>query len=131
MGEKSNLELYREREREILEQLGRMKEDDPARKPLVEELSKVSSIIVAYEQTDQTRLNNNAQNDINEQRLIIDEKKIVQEDKRIRLGLFQGGLYTLVGAGLAYWSYHMDEENSPYKMMKDRVEKALSMIRGK
>ena len=131
MGEKSNLDLYREREREILEQLGRMKEDDPARKPLVEELSKVSSIIVAYEQTDQTRLNNNAQNDINEQRLIIDEKKIVQEDKRIRLGLFQGGLYTLVGAGLAYWSYHMDEENSPYKMMKDRVEKALSMIRGK
>ncbi len=131
MDEKSNQELYEEREHEILEKLGRMEPDDPNRKALVSELSALSSIRVSYEQTEQTRLNNNRKNDIDEDRLRIEQAKLQNDQERNKTLLLQFLLSLAVGTGLTFKSYHMDEKGYPYKDLKIRGMNLIDKIRGK
>ena len=118
MTELDNLELYEEREREILERLGQMSMNDPERKSLTQELNVVSSIIVNYKQTELTRLNNNARNDIDEARLVIEGEKVQNDKTRNKIMVGGSILSVLAGWWLHGKSYHMDEKGYPFKEMK-------------
>lgn len=61
---------------ELLEELGNMKPGDPKRKDLVEELTSLSRILLEAEKRDADRINSYTQNDINQQRIEIDEERI-------------------------------------------------------
>ena len=128
IGEKSNREMYEEREKEILEELGRMSVTDPNRKPLLIELDTISKILVNYDQLEQNRLNNNAKNDIEEQKLIIEEKKLKNEDKKIWSGLGMAVMSFVGGITCVRWSYKMDEHNWAYKDMKTFGSRAVESI---
>lgn len=123
-----NLDLYEEREHEVLEQLGRMSMDDANRKALVSELTALSSIRNSYEQTEQTRLNNNARNDIEEQKLVIEEEKVKNDKKRTIAMWVQTFLSVGVGGYLTFKSYNMDEKGYPFKELK---EFARGLVSGK
>lgn len=123
-----NLDLYEEREHEVLEQLGRMNMDDANRKALVSELTALSSIRNSYEQTEQTRLNNNARNDIEEQKLVIEEEKVKNDKKRTIAMWVQTFLSVGVGGYLTFKSYNMDEHGYPFKELK---EFARGLVSGK
>lgn len=123
-----NLELYKEREREDLEKLGRMTIEDPNRKGVVAELTSLSSILNSYEQTDQTRLNNNARNDIEEQKLVIENEKVKNDKKRTTAMWVQTFLSVGVGSYLTFKSYKMDEHGYPFKDLK---EFARGLVSGK
>ena len=129
--EKDNLELYEEREREILEQLARLSLDDPKREKLEKELETLSRIINSYRQTELTRLNNNRQNDTKEQQLIVDARKVEIEEKKIKAGWGQtilclGGSVCLTGL-----SYFLDTLIGPVAKKGERLaEKLLPSRRG-
>ncbi len=135
MEEKDNLELYEEGERKILEEYNKLDPDDPKRTELLKQLTGISAIRNNYEQTEQNRLNNNARNDIEEQKLVIQEEQAKNDKLKI---LVWGGL-TLLGYGLGHYdqikSYHMEEKGFAFKGLKnygERLqEKALSLFRRK
>lgn len=129
--DENNLDLYEKREHEVLEQLGRTEHDDPNRKNLVNELTALSSIRVSYEQTEQTRLNNNARNDIDEEKLRIEQGKLENEKERNKTLMAQSLLSLLVGIGLTMKSYHMDERGYPYKDLKVQGMKLIDRMRGR
>lgn len=129
--DENNLDLYEKREHEVLERLGKTEHDDPNRKNLVNELTALSSIRVSYEQTEQTRLNNNARNDIDEEKLRIEQGKLENEKERNKTIMLQSLLSLLVGVGLTMKSYHMDERGYPYKDLKVQGMKLIDRLRGR
>lgn len=129
--DENNLDLYEKREHEVLEQLGRTEHDDPNRKNLVNELTALSSIRVSYEQTEQNRLNNNARNDIDEEKLRIEQGKLENEKERNKTLMAQSLLSLFVGIGLTMKSYHMDERGYPYKDLKVQGMKLIDRMRGR
>ena len=127
----NNLELYEKREHEILEQLGKMEMSDPNRKNLVQELNTLSSIRNNYDQTELTRLNNNARNDIEEAKLAIEEEKVKNDKERTKAMWFQAALSFLGGAALTMKSYHMDTKGYPYKDLKQFAMRQIEKIKGR
>ena len=129
--EKDNLELYEEREREILEQLAKMDLDDPKREKLERELETLSKIINSYKQTELTRLNNNMQNDIKEEQLVIDARKVETEEKKVKAGWGQTILCVGGSIGLTGLSYFLDTLIGPVAKKGERLaEKLLPSRRG-
>ena len=126
MEEKDNLELYEEREHEILDALGRMEISDPNRKNLIQELNTISTIRNNYDQTELTRLNNNARNDIEEAKLAVEEKKVKNDKERTIVTAIQSGISVGLGTYLIHKSYHMDIKGYPFKDMKNY---AMDLIR--
>lgn len=129
--EENNLELYEKREHEVLEQLGKMEMSDPNRKNLVQELNTLSSIRNNYDQTELTRLNNNARNDIEEAKLAIEEEKVKNDKERTKAMWFQAALSFLGGAALTMKSYHMDTKGYPYKDLKQFAMRQIEKIKGR
>ena len=129
---KDNLELYEEGERKILEEYNSLDPNDPKRGDLLKQLTGISAIRNNYEQTEQNRLNNNARNDIEEQKLVIQE---VQTKNEFTKTLVWGGP-TLFGYCLGHYgqikSYHMEEKGFAFKGLKaygERLQdKALSLF---
>ena len=129
--DESNLDLYEKREHEVLERLGQTEHDDPNRKNLVNELTALSSIRVSYEQTEQTRLNNNARNDIDEEKLRIEQAKLENERDRNKAIWIQALLSFFAGTALTMKSYHMDEKGHPYNDLKVQGMKLIERMRGR
>lgn len=129
--EKDNLELYEDREHELLEKLGRMESDDPNYGKVVGYLDTVSKIRVNYETSEQTRLNNNARNSIEEEKLIIEHAKIQSDKDRTKAMWIQALLSFVGGAALTMKSYHMDESGYPYKDLKVFGMKLIERVRGR
>jgi hypothetical protein len=116
---RDNLELYEIREKEILEELGRLNMDDPKREKLWKELDTNARIRKAYSDSEQERLNNNAKNDIEEAKLVIEEKKLENDKNRTKTSVIQTILYILAGVGSYCASYHMEETKQVFRDAKD------------
>ena len=125
---KDNLELLEERQRELLELLGRMEIDDSKRSKVQEELNLISKIIVETRAQEETRLNNNARISIDEERLRIDQEKL-ENDKQwkwVTVGTSVGG--AVLGAGMQWMSYHMEETGYAYKSLKAFGERTVEFF---
>ena len=115
---KDNLELLEERQRELLELLGRMEIDDPKRSKVQEELNLISKIIVEMKSQEETRLNNNARISIDEERVKIEQEKLENDRqwKWVTVGTSVGG--AILGAGMQWLSYHIEDTSYAYKGLK-------------
>lgn len=102
--------LYEEYNR-VIEELGKMKLDDPNRRSLLEESEMLSKQIGEYERRDQDRVNNNARNDIAEENVRVDYAKVKSEN--IKNGLGFGTKVLGIGAGVfgMWYSYHQENDN--------------------
>ena len=122
INEKDNMDLYEEREHELLDQLGRMEISDPNRDKVEKELDTLAKIRSKYLELEQNRLNNNAKNDIEEAKLLVEKSKLENEKRRNRTTLWATFITTLFTTGIGYSaimkSYHMDEEFWPHKDLK-------------
>ena len=107
--EMSTLDLLEQREREGYEELGKLKYDDPIRGKVLNELKTLSDIRNDFESQEQTRLNNNAKNDIEEQKLVIESEKIRNEKKRIGAEVGKAVLYFVGGFSSMFGSYMLGE----------------------
>lgn len=126
--EMSTLDLLEQREREGYEELGRLKYDDPLRGKVLNEVKTYSDIRIAFESQEQTRLNNNAKNDIEEQKLVIESEKIRNEKKRIGADVGKAVLYFVGGFSSMVGSYMLGEWFQKDSSMHRFGERLYDMI---
>lgn len=122
--EETTMELLEQREREAYKELGQMSFDDPNRGKVVSEAKTLAELRAKFEESENTRLNNNARNDIDEQRIRLDEEKLKNEKARTRFDVWKVLIYVAAGFGMNVSSYMFDEWFQDYKPLgrfKDRV----------
>lgn len=122
--ELSTMELLEQREKEVYEELGRLDMNDPKRGPLLNEAKTLAGIRVAYEETEQTRLNNNAKNDIEEEKLVIESEKLKNDKARMKLDFGKAAMYLFGGFASGLSSYMLEgwfQEYKPLKRFQERV----------
>lgn len=123
--EMSNVrDLIEEREREALEELGRLKSDDPNRGKVLAEVKTIAEIRNSYDQTELTRLNNNAKNSIEEEKLIVEQEKVKTDRKRVKAELGKAAMFIIGGFVGNFGSYLLDtcfQKFTPLQRFADRL----------
>ena len=127
--EKDIVDLYEDRIKEKLEELGRMSKDDPNREKVQKEIDMLSKNHLNYIELEQNRLNNNAKNDNDEQKLLIEEEKIKLDKKKMVWTGIASIFVPLVSIGTGtfvhFKSYHMDEQYWPHKESKSHGDNLI------
>lgn len=103
--EESTLET---RIREAVEELGKMNYDDPNRGKLINEIKTLKELQLSEQEADDARLNNAARNDIDERRLEIEEQKVQNDKRKNGTDIAKLVVYSLLGVGMSFSSYMMD-----------------------
>ena len=120
------MELNEARLVQLYKELDRYEPTDPNYKKIVENIEDLSRVLETYKQIELKRLDNNAKNDIEEQKLVIDMQK-VQNDKARNIGEWMGRvLYAAMIGGSAWFSYNQDLLKIPSKAFKWAHEKFLA-----
>lgn len=109
------IELNEARLRQLYKDLENITAADPNYKKTVENIEILSKVLESYNQTEMKRLDNNAKNDIEEAKLILDQQKLQNERVRNRGEWWSRFLYAGLVAGSAYFSYNMDKIKIPSK----------------
>ena len=126
--EKDIVELTEDRMRELLDNLGNRQIDDQKREAIVREFEIYAKVVDQYESRDQRRMDNNAKNDIEEQRIVIDHQKVLNDKAEIRSNNIRWILHIL-GSGLfGYVAYHMDKKYLGNKRMLRIVDELLAKL---
>ena len=112
---KDVMDLNEERQRELYEELGRLKPEDPKYKEIVNNLETLAKMQDEFETREQKRLDNNAKNDLEEAKLVIDQQKIENDKLRSRLDAFTRICYFIGSLGMGYYAYHSDKLTIPVK----------------
>lgn len=127
----STAELLEKRKKEMLIALGKLKDDDPNRQKMVAEIKAYSEIQNADETLEQSRVNNNAKNELEEQRLVIDEMKAKNEARRIKVDIGKICAAVIIGFGGNLMSYNMDTVQNAYKECKLWAQKQYDKLLNK
>lgn len=93
---------------EAIEELGKLNFDDPNRGKLLNEIKTLKELQIAEQQTDDSRMNNSARNDIEEQKLQIEEQKVKNDRRKNGTDIAKLVVYGLLGVGMSFSSYMMD-----------------------
>ena len=89
-------------------EIGRLKYDDPNRGKVLSEIKSLEEIKRDEENAETTRLNNNARNDIEEQKIDVERERCSIEKRKIRSTWGQIGAYFIAGFGSLGASYLLD-----------------------
>jgi hypothetical protein len=89
-------------------ELGRLKYDDTNRGKVLSEIKSLEEIKRDEENAETTRLNNNARNDIEEQKIDVERERCRIEKRKIRSTWGQIGAYFIAGFGSLGASYLLD-----------------------
>ena len=118
------MELIEQNEKKLYEELAEL---DPIKDPnYAEGLKKAkiySEIHSAYDQNETTRLNNNARNDIDEEKLRIEEAKVQNEKAKIKVDGWKAGMYVFFGAVFGFGGYFLDpilQNNKSFQKLQDK-----------
>lgn len=99
-------DLLKQRINESLEELEEL-EDSAERKKKIEEIKILADVDVAYEKTENDRHTNNWKNEMEEQRLILDEKKLKTERARVGVDVGKTIFFGICGFGSGVASYFL------------------------
>lgn len=104
--ENDTRELLKERMNEGLEKLKDI-EDSTERKKKVDEIKVLADIDVAYEKTEQDKYNNNWKNELDEEKLLLDQKKLKTEKARLGVDVGKTIFFGILGVGSSIGSYFL------------------------
>lgn len=91
---------------EALEKLN--KTEDPAeRKKIIDEIKDLTGVDISYEKIEQDRLNNNWKNELDEQKLVVEEKKLKNDKARLGVDVGKTLLYGILGVGSSIGGYFL------------------------
>ena len=99
-------DLLKKRINEGLEELKEL-EDSTERKKKVDEIKILADVDVAYEKSENDRHNNNWKNELDEQRLLIDEKKLKTDRARVGVDVGKTIFFGLLGISSSIGSYFL------------------------
>lgn len=109
------VEMLEHMEKKGYKVLDEMKEDDPNRTKKLNEVETYAKLRLEHESNENARLNNNARNDIDEQKVEIEAQKARNDAKRIWVDVIKGGMYVGFGFLGGVGSYLLDPWFSQYK----------------
>lgn len=104
--ENDTRELLKERMNEGLKKLEDI-EDSTERKKKVDEIKVLADIDVAYEKAEQDKYNNNWKNELSEEQLKLDQKKLKAEKARLGVDVGKTIFFGIVGIGSSIGSYFL------------------------
>lgn len=110
------------------EELKKLSFDDQNRTKVLTEIKTLTELRSTIEENENKRLNNNAQNDIREQRLRIDDEKNQVELKRVKTERWKIVLYFLAGLGAPLGGYFLDPWLNSNKQLDRFGERLREMI---
>lgn len=116
---KSTRDLIEDVERDIYLKIKSTDVNDPNWQKLINGAKTASDIRNAMDTAENTRLNNNARNDIEEQKLVVDEERIKVDKQRNLINVLTLIGYASLGVWSAMKSYSMDEVSTCYRKMSD------------
>jgi hypothetical protein len=122
------MELNEARLAQLYHDLERYEPTDPNYKKIAENIEILSRVSDSHGQVELKRLDNNAKNDIEEQKLVIEMQKLKNDKARTRSEWFGRIFYGALVTGSAYFSYNQDLLKIPSKAWKWGHEKMLSMF---
>lgn len=128
----STEELLEKREKEVYLELGKIGFDDEKRKQLMNEAKTFAEIRNANDQAENTRLNNNARNDIEEQKLVTEQERLKTEKAKIAVDVGKIVAGVLGGIGMTVMSYNMDTlytKDNRVQKFAERIHEWLIMRR--
>lgn len=123
-------ELIQKRLMEATEQLGKYEADDKEhRSAKMSEITNLTNSLVALDKVENERLNNNARNSVDEERLVIDAEKIEVEKKKIRFGKWQLGIGIVGGFLIQLAGFILNENMQKEGGMTRFAEKCAEDVR--
>ena len=122
------MELNEARQQECYDKLGKLDPGDPKRESIVDDLMAFAKIQAIAENHELKRLDNNAKNDIEETRLIIEQQ--ANEIQRMRMRLeFSTRIMYAFGAGLmGFYAYNKELITIPAKSFIKVKDDLLHLI---
>ena len=120
--EKDIVELAEGSMRDLYEGLNKMQVGDPKRESIMKEIESHSKIVDSYESRDLRRMDNNAKNDIEEQRVIVDQMKVQNSKAELWVRLIEKAMYFVGAFGVGYYGYHADKYHlfaKPFARFRD------------
>lgn len=99
-------DLLKKRVNEGLEKLADI-EDSTERKKKVDEIKILADIDVAYEKNEQERHNDNWKNELDEQKLLLDQKKLKNEKARLGVDIGKTVFFGVLGVSSSIGSYFL------------------------
>lgn len=122
------MDLNEDVQRDLYETLKQMNHDDPKRKAIVDELEKHAKAQDSHLRYEMERYNNNIKNDIEEQRLIMDQQKIKNDKSRSRVEFAKGVMYVVGGFAMSFFSYNKELAVLPAKTFSKWSDNFFRMI---
>jgi len=99
-------DLLKKRINEGLEELENL-DDTTERRKKIDEIKTLSDVDIAYEKSENDRHNNNWKNELDEQRLLIDEKKLKTDRARVGVDVGKTIFFGLLGISSSIGSYFL------------------------
>lgn len=99
-------DLLKKRINEGLEELENL-DDAAERRKKIDEIKTLSDVDIAYEKSENDRHNNNWKNELDEQRLLIDEKKLKTDRARVGVDVGKTIFFGLLGISSSIGSYFL------------------------
>ena len=131
MDEEKNMsisELREKRIREGLILLGTLKDDDPLRQKVQNEIESLSRQQNADDTLEMNRLNNNAKNEIEERRVDVELLKTQNDRKRLRVDIGKILAGILVGTAGNVMCYNMDITKNIYRRGEQWVNRTYESL---
>lgn len=120
------MELNEARLAQLYHDLERYEPTDPNYKKIAENIEILSRVSDSHGQVELKRLDNNAKNDIEEQKLVIEMQKVQAEKARTKSEWFGRVFNAMLIGGSAYFSYNQDLLKVPAKAWKWANEKFIT-----
>lgn len=131
MDEEKNMsiaELREKRIREGLILLGTLKDDDPLRQKVQNEIESLSRQQNADDTLEMNRLNNNAKNEIEERRVDVEILKTQNDRRRLRVDIGKIFAGILVGTAGNVMCYNMDITKNIYRRGEQWVNRTYESL---
>ena len=121
-------DLLEKREKEVYLELGKVGMNDEKRRQLMSEAKTFAEIRNANDQAENTRLSNYAKNEIEEQKLLVEQERCKVEKRKIGMDAAKIFVGVLSGLGGAMLSYNMDTLFTKDNRMQKFCEKVHEML---
>jgi hypothetical protein len=123
------IEKLEKRENELLDLLGRSQIGSEDYQKTTELLRKIAELKDMELKTEHARLNNNARNDIDQQKVEVDMKRVAVESAKVKSG-YASEFFDLAKLGLfGYITYHGEQVSYGIKELKAIVSRLASRRR--
>ena len=124
----SSQDLLDKRIHENYVELGKLKSDDPKRRPIVDEIEKLTKVQRSDAIVQQQKINANVKNALDDRKVQIAIERAKLDKQRIRVEYVKMGLFTSASFLMGFSSHFIDEWFSPDRTLGKAKEEFLKLI---